>query len=391
MRSSRTPASETVTGTPEAAAITAWLEERINGYLPGSDAAAADLRLVHVRERSRSRLYRYEVTASGGRHSLLVKVAVDREAAGTDETQAGDGAEVRPRLAALTDSATRHRLEYEGLLAVQRHFPKLAGQRHTTVAVHDFIPRYAGIVMDHVELPTLRQLVALPTASRVRRLGPAVENAGAWLRTFHALPAEDAEPLRGGPGAIVEIVAACAAFLGERLDDGAYFRRLAEVVETRAGDVLEDPLPLALGHGDFAMRNVFVAPDDRVAAFDMCAKWRAPIYEDIAYFLISLRTAGPQVLTQGLFIGRRALEELEERFLVGYFSPHGPPRDTIRLFEIVVLLDRWCAEVARRRSWKARLRSRLVDRMFRRTLDDLVSGLREGVRDAPGRYSQPHS
>ena len=105
-------------------------------------------------------------------------------------------------------------------------------------------------------------------------------------------------------------------------------------------------LPLGLGHGDYAMRNLLVGENDRITAFDTCAKWKVPIYEDIAYFLVQLETNGLQVLTQGFAFRAETIATYQRGFLAGYFGGAHVPIELIRLFKIQLLLDSWSSQLS---------------------------------------------
>jgi hypothetical protein len=50
------------------------------------------------------------------------------------------------------------------------------------------------------------------------------------------------------------------------------------------------------------MRNIMVGPGSRITAFDTGARWRVPVYEDVAYFLVKLESNRLQVFSRGLAV-----------------------------------------------------------------------------------------
>jgi hypothetical protein len=69
---------------------------------------------------------------------------------------------------------------------------------------------------------------------------------------------------------------------------------------------------------------VFVTPTGAVAGFDMAARRRAPVYEDIAYFVMNLR----RVHSRGA-----------DHFLGGYFGAGPVPERALAVFGVLVGLD----------------------------------------------------
>jgi hypothetical protein len=167
-----------------------------------------------------------------------------------------------------------------------------------------------------------------------------------------------------------------AEFLAEALDDDEFFQDIVSVTTKSALETLPETLPLGLGHGDYAMRNILVGSDNRVTILDTLAKWRTPIYEDIAYFLTELRTNRLQVLTQGLAFNSECISRYEREFLVGYFRKQSIPRNAVRLYEVLLLLNKWSLQmphIGQRAAGKyggatETLRLALTNRFFRKSI-----------------------
>ncbi len=85
--------------------------------------------------------------------------------------------------------------------------------------------------------------------------------------------------------------------------------------------------------------------DGRVTVFDTQSKWRTPVYEDIARFLVSLHASGPQMSSLGLMYDAGLLAMFEREFLRGNFADAPVPRTAIPLFEIQHLLAMWVSLV----------------------------------------------
>jgi aminoglycoside phosphotransferase (APT) family kinase protein len=152
------------------------------------------------------------------------------------------------------------------------------------------------------------------------------------------------------------------------------------VIETgiAATRLLPDPLPTVITHGDFAPRNILVDPAGRMAVIDLLARWQAPPFEDLAGFLVALQTSRANAATRGLVFGR-TIERLEPAFLGGYYGSEPVPRDAIRVFELLLLLDKWSARSIRNRTLGGvrRVRERLIDSHFDARSRLLARRLRE--------------
>jgi len=235
-----------------------------------------------------------------------------------------------------------------------------------------------------VALDVLVRRAALPLgAAAGRSAGVAFEVTGRWLRLFHELdlprPAHLAEPAD---------VQAATVRLAEAVEPAAgapLVRGLIDVV-AEVTPRLTAPFKLGLRHGDLAMRNVLVAPGPSVAIIDTRARWRAPIFEDIAHLFVSLRVGRLQLATDGRALRPACLDDWEAALLRGY----GEERDLaagVRLFGLLVLLDRWSALLERRRvrgRLISLLEARLVDRAFRRESARLVRALGGTTPGGPG-------
>ena len=78
----------------------------------------------------------------------------------------------------------------------------------------------------------------------------------------------------------------------------------------------------------------------------------------------ALRTSRANAATQGLLFGR-AIDRIEPEFLAGYFGPEPIPTREIRLFELLLLLDKWSARMIRRAGGSgSSFQERLIDRYF---------------------------
>lgn len=291
----------------------------------------------------------------------------------------------RPRLRAERSSvAELTAREYDGLRSIH----EWVGVRHHhfgSVRPLDHVPEQSLILMDHVDQYTLRQrfiaesrLSVVGRLSWQRRPAPmAWRNAGAWLRAYHDATPRDDVPVRQSRRAdVVDRLVAYGEFLAARVGARALGDTAVRAAD-RAASVLPDRLPMAVGHGDYVVRNMFADADGRITVFDPMPRWQTPRYEDLCRFLVGMRLLGLQQHSRGLAYSRRVLDLREAQFLAGYYGEQEIPRDQIRCFQVLIMLDKWSALVDlsdKSASWRSRLRARATPHRFigaevRRLLD----------------------
>jgi hypothetical protein len=273
----------------------------------------------------------------------------------------------------------RSELERSILIAIYQAVEARGDPRFGAIRLLDTIEDPSALVMEKAEGVLLRDLLVERAfgrdLSRGHDLDQALWSTGAWLGHYHgAVSSERASPRRSTRSEFLASVSDLTAYLGRVGSESTFFKGVFERVEELAGDILPSELPLGLGHGDFAPRNVLVHSSSRITVFDTLGRWLTPIYEDVGYFLVGLRSLGPQILTLGRAFDRALLDGYELRFLRGYFGSGEVPVEPIRLFEIEAFLARWAASThgvrtARGLRW-LRLRAELVARehLFRASI-----------------------
>lgn len=325
-------------------AIVERVADRADEWFPGV-GARPPVRLHALRVRPRAALYRVELGAGPGQRRLLAKVRRSWPEAAQDP-----GA--RPRLVShLLPASDQTALEFAGLTALSALF----GDGHPAfgaVRPLDHLPDANAILMEYVDAPTLRDVLLRssrfwPHLRRGTDVGPesAWRRSGAWLRAFQHGMSRDGLPVRQATrDDVVDRFEAFGAFLSRTLG-----RRAAEeavVAGPRlAADVLPERLPLAVGHGDFAPRNVFRLDDGRLAVFDPLCRWSVPRVEDLCRFLVALRLQASQVHSHGMAFGAADLERREAALLEGYRGEEGLPLAELRCYQLLVTLDKWSALV----------------------------------------------
>lgn len=324
--------------------------------------------------RPASVLYEFEIRIGDEAKPVLVKMPLARTT-----PSATASAHDRPRLVRPTPADAKFLLEHQALALIHEYFGSLGDSRFGTVRPLDVLPALRAVVMERAPGTSLRALWFARPEHPATALEAAAHGAGAWLRAYHGMG--------GGALAVsrhirredhIDFVGELSSFLGDLLRDHAYFQEVASA-HAAAAAALPDQLPLGLGHGDFAPRNVLVAPDGRITVLDTLARYRVPIYEDIGYFLAGLRCGWRQVLSLETAIPAARLASWERAFLSGYFVDDPVPVRAIRSYEIQAMLDLWAANAwrhARAAGHGARFTERvklgLLSRLLRRRIEEAL-------------------
>ncbi len=367
-------------------AFLAHVEQHAGAYFREFRAVPVTVALVDRRRRRRSYLYVLRLQSADRRAGILIKVSdpVRRFAGAPD-----DGSfllQARPYLSTAVDPDQLPVLEHRGLSLVHDHLSSVGDARFGSIRPLDYLPSQRAVIMEYVSEPTLRDVMARGTRLNVMqsadRLAPAFANAGAWLRMYNELPYGETRAVRHGTrDEFIEMIAIFARYLAKASDEEAFFAGITESVKRAAAAALPDEVPLGLSHGDYAARNMFVGDGARITAFDALPRWRAPIYEDLARFIVGMRSVGLQVVTMGLAYEPARLERFEASFVKGYFAADDPPRQSLWLYQVLMLLDKWSALLARSRPrhlrWRVEMaaRMRLTQRHFRAEAERLIGML----------------
>lgn len=356
------------------------LQEQIMHYFQNAGAKVASVKFINELARPASVFYRFEVVITHKQRYILIKVPLRR-----DQAIPGEALPDRPRLYPVTDSEHKYQLEYRALAKIQDYIEQLDDPRFGAVRVLGFLPEHRALMMEELQDPRLDHLFL--KTNRLQSLFDDVDlsrqfyNAGAWLRAYHALPGQDqAKILHPSRADFITLLRKLADYLANMLDDRPFFHQVFSVAATSAYKELPEKLPLGLGHRDYTMRNILVGPHGRVTGLDTLAKWRTPIYEDIAYFLVGLKMNRLQVLSMGATFSSECLDWYEQRFLTGYFGQGPIPYSRIRLYELLIALNKWSSWVSQadghtkgglQHIW-AQFQLLLVNRFFRQSVGKLL-------------------
>ena len=303
--------------------------------------------LEQLSSRPRSQLYLVTVGEGHDTRKILAKVRRGDDGAGGAP---GDGG--RPTLATdRLDSAELTRLEYEGLRSIFDVFSSM-DSRFSAIRPLDHMPDWNTILMEYVQAPTLRRVLVnrsrvSPHQRSARRQDATIvwRRVGEWLQAFHtAMPRRSLPTRQETRSDVVGQFRAYGAFLADRLGSSDV-RDLAERATDLAHDVLPAQLRMAVGHGDFAPRNVFLHATGSLTVFDPMARWVVPTHEDLSRFLVGMRLSGLQVHSRGLAYPRHELERRELSVIGGYYLGAVPPLAQLRCYQLLIMMDKWSALV----------------------------------------------
>ena len=324
--------------------ITARLDGNLSKYFPESGNNPPGIELAEVSHRSYSSLYLFRTSRNGDANGLAVKVFLP----------ASGG----------RDAA---RLQYAALNSVWPAF-----RTSTTLAIPrplDYFPELSAIVTESVQGRSLQQIFRTMPVLPGQKTGLArlTEQAGQWLRKFHAATA-----LPSGPLDVDNKLKSLRANLGLLEVSGFSVdlcRRLEAVLDSLAKNIRDIDLDMAAVHGDFTMDNVLF-DGKRIIAIDLGGKDKNAIYHDIATFLNSLSLIG---LTWPA--SRRLLDRSGQRFLSGYFGAHEHRDEAVNFLRLVGLVSVALEILDRRKNgilvrWWIRP---YLNRMFLELIDDTKS------------------
>ncbi|CAN5727914.1 hypothetical protein BH23GEM6_BH23GEM6_21400 [soil metagenome] len=374
-----------------------YLRERAPRIFNRTPGGPIEVNLLKMERREKSGLYRFEVRAEEQRRQVLVKVSGTPSRAAV-HPRAG---RPRPRLWSAVSAEMRAELEHRALEEIHAHLAAMGDPRFGAVEVFGGLPEHAAVVMEFVEEPSLRQVIAggrQRNPALTQALPTIFANTGAWLRVYHGLPEpHPTERCYTTPSEFAAYLRGVATFLGEALGEAPFFSTVGERGAEAALRVLPGPLPTGLSHGDFAMRNVLISPEGRVRVLDTLARHTTAIFDDLGYFLVDVKAASAFGVCWRTGMDRSRVEELEKAFLTGYFGTSEIPYRAIALYEVLALLDRWASllvSAAASRSWRKRslylARKGLMGPFYRKLLRErLTAAATESEPEIRGRTASP--
>ncbi len=309
---------------------------------------SARVRYLRTQVRRNATLYYFEAQADAWSHMIVVKVPFGRRHSGSGVRNAQKTLPDELRILPISTSDVRGSLEYETLRGIDRGFSMDPDERFGAIRVLDYLPEAQALVMVYCPDQNLDNLFV--RRSRLHRhlgsprIDEPIRNAGTWLRRYHELPrlpeTADRASLRTDFLASIDRF---TTYLLETIGKSAFVERTRDTIHHAADTALPEKLPLATNHGDFVPRNILVGDSGRVTVFDTRAQWRAPVYEDIARFLVALSASELQMIGLGWMYRGSELADYESEFLRGYFDQDEVPLRAVQLFVCQRLLAIWVA------------------------------------------------
>lgn len=352
-------------------------------YYPGLPSEELGVRLLSKQERPSAMLYRFKVGTNAQNRSVFVKVPLRLTGNGHNSRNTYE----KPQLFPKTEPRDMHWLHYTALKTIYDYYTDLDKEQLGAIRVLDYLPQYHAIFTEESSDPKLRDLFFQENRLRFPLghvgLSAAFQNVGVWLHLYHRMPKDqDVKVRHQHRDDYIDAITTITDFLAKTLNKGSFFKEVASQLIDKARQTLPESLPLGLGHGDYAMRNILVGPNSRVTVLDTFAKWRAPIYEDIGYFLTDLKMSSPQVLSRGFAFRSNQLAAYEDAFLKGYFGQDPIAYPALRLYEALALLDKWSSRTARAyrksnfiKKIMGRLEIRLMNQYFEQSVKRLLADL----------------
>ncbi len=344
-------------GGGETPSILTQVQTRAADYFPEFNRQALQVRVLRESRRIYSSFHEFEVTDGNQAKKVVVKIPCLPVPGGAASDRLP--APQRPRLFGFVDPQEMAELEFNSLVAIQEHFRGLDDPRFGTIRPLELLRDPDAVVMEKHPGASLRLIHRtvrrLPISRRPTPFSPdkTTQHAGAWLREYHrigSLPhTSDRMKTRRE---FLEALAAQTGYLIDRGENRTWLESLRSEMEGHARRSLDAEFKLATSHGDYAPRNLLIDPDNRVSVIDTLARWRTPIFEDVAMFLLGLRASAAQVVSMGAAYDLQSLRDLESQFLTYYFSGETVPLASVRMFEVLLLLDRWSAFTLRAQSAK---------------------------------------
>jgi Phosphotransferase enzyme family len=326
-------------------------EQRAGDWFSPFEGRRPVVSLVSYSVRPRCYLYRFTLTSASARREIVAKVRHS-----DPQHRRADRYPDRPELTphrTISDAEAAH-LEYVGLHQIAAALKGADPQRLGVLRALAELPDRATVVMEYLDQPTLRQLVARPRARPGRRArGPLPDCVwpalGEWLTRFHSAHPGDSLPDRmTSSDDVADQLDRSVQFVARTGVDVSGIRRLRESAIRRLHAGWPSELPSALGHGDFTAQNVFVAPQGTITIFDPLPLWRVCVFEDLARLTMGLRLLGPQAVTRGRLFSPAHLDGWESDLLAAYSGSARPLRDLLHVYQAVLLLDRWCQLLGKR-------------------------------------------
>lgn len=354
--------------------ITEALQQRVSNDLSHSMNRDPIVSFQGHTENKFSSILRYQIKLLTEVKQLVVKLPKNPLfVQTTSDTPVAD----RPRLTISMPPQEEIRLERVAMKRIEEHFGNLADPRLQAVKIFDFLPHHAALVMEQVDAITLADILT-SRCSQDRDKNQIFSNVGNWLREFHQMPIDQALERDLSAEDFKQNLGIYAEFMQRRIGWRDWFLKVQNRVGALVGDGALDVLEIGTNHGDFAPQNVLVGRQGQIKVIDTLARWRKPIYEDIAHFLC--------VLLDSKGTGQDAEWRTSRmKLLLGYFGEQSIPHQKIALFQLLIFFDKWCSHVFSQakatgvRKFAKRTRLLIINRKMRRRIDSILTQIEQSV------------
>lgn len=237
----------------------------------------------------------------------------------------------------------RGQREYDSMKRIADHFEAQPDKLLCTLTPRTYLREINAIVMDYVDAEPLYERYGTVSGEKLEEAKRMMERTGQWLRWFHQLSFEDAEPKRRFTPAD-----SLTSLLGEveKLHRfGVYPDRLAgwERAIQKLGTI--NSAARSWSHGDFHMRNVLVLEGGKILGFDTALeRVDHPAY-DLGKFVADMQTRRDRILRLGLRPSRQTIQALTDAFLSGYGTHEGNDRLALALYEGRFIFQKWVESI----------------------------------------------
>lgn len=272
-------------------------------------------------------MFRFPVVGGEKDKAVLVKIARQQ---GMNLEQAASDASL----------LSRTERENEMLTSIARVFAADTSQNFSFIRPLAFMERWNALVTEELNCKPLKDFLLTP--NMFSGSGKAqddfelfLKRSAAWLRVYHNGMGQSGYAALKDTG-LFDRVNDIFSHLSGVLQTGT-MKRVQEAVHTFLQQYGETPIPMAMLHGDFHCSNLLVTSEQKIASLDAdCV--HGPVFEDIAKLFADLETRSLQMMTNGLFLRKKRLDDLKSIFLEEYFGNTMVHQDVLELFVTIAVL-----------------------------------------------------
>ncbi|MDH4037351.1 MAG: phosphotransferase [Candidatus Krumholzibacteria bacterium] len=327
---------------PSAAEIETRIGQNLQRYFPGLSPGSAQVRCAPFAETSSYPLVHcgvFDRATSARRAGLVVKFP--------------------PTWSTHDEAETEHR-QLSRMAAVLG----IGGGPLRVPRPLDYFPDWSALVTEEVggerfSRRLMRDTSRFAGRPAAARLAGWVRDCGRWLAAFHQATALAGEAPFGD--AFRDPIMQRLEKLQTQGLPAAVAARVQETLGALRGWGTDRDVPVACLHGDFGPQNIHVAPE-WICVFDLSYDRPAAIFDDVAYFLVTLETMSPW--PRHVFFDRARALALREPFLQGYGrGTDGDDATALEGYYLKALVFR-CAKQRRNVAARGRLPAAAFDRVF---------------------------